>query len=139
MAAEDIRWTQRLNNYQNALAVLERTAARFAGRAPDETEQLALIQCFEFTHELAWNLLKDVLEFDGVATSGSRSATRAAVARGLIADAETWMEMVDSRNLTSHTYSERTAAAVAGDVSGRYLPLFRQLRDKLAERQAGDP
>lgn len=139
VAADDMRWKQRLDNFERALAVLERTVARCTDRDPDEVEQLALIQCFEFTHELAWNVLKDYLEFEGLATSGSRSATRAAIQRGLIDAVDVWMDMVDSRNLTTHTYSERTAAAVAHDVAARFLPEFRNLRATMAAQAESKP
>ena len=59
---EDVRWRQRFDSFERALATLERTAAALEGDAPTEIEQLALIQCFEFTHELAWKVCKDYLE-----------------------------------------------------------------------------
>jgi nucleotidyltransferase substrate binding protein (TIGR01987 family) len=58
-----------------------------------------VIQAFEFTHELAWNTLKDFLESCGEAgIYGSKDATRKSFAAGLIEDGETWMDMIQSRN-----------------------------------------
>jgi len=70
-----------------------------------------LIQCFEYTHELAWKTLKDFLEARGVRELyGSRDSTRAAFVANLIESGETWMEMIQGRNLTTYTYNEATAA-----------------------------
>lgn len=70
-----------------------------------------MIQVFEYSHELAWNLLKDYLaDVAGiVGLIGSRDSTREGFKRGLIENGELWMSMIKSRNLSSHTYNEDTA------------------------------
>ena len=73
-----------------------------------ELEELGLIQIFKSTHELSWLLLKDYLADQGVSgISGSRDAVREAVVRELLpaGTEDTWMAMIRSRNLTSHTYN----------------------------------
>ena len=109
MADADVRWQQHLGNYERALAALQRALTLAASRPLIELEQLGLIQTFEFTHELSWLLLKDFLMDQGVSCiSGSRDAVRQAVERELLAPGteSTWMAMIRSRNLTSHTYSK---------------------------------
>ena len=77
MADADMRWLQRLDNYERALATLERALALAASRPLSELEQQGLIQAFKFTHELSWLLLKDFLVDQGVSgISGSRDAVR---------------------------------------------------------------
>ena len=72
-----------------------------------------LIQAFEFTHELAWNVLRDYFVYQGNAQIiGSCDATRGAFGKGLISDGDVWMEMIQSRNRTSHTYNR----AIADDI-----------------------
>ena len=72
MADADIRWLQRLENYERALATLERALTLAASRQLSELEQQGLIQAFEFTHELSWLLLKGFLVDQGVSgISGS--------------------------------------------------------------------
>jgi nucleotidyltransferase substrate binding protein (TIGR01987 family) len=133
----DVRWRQRLSNFQRAVEVLARVAAAVRERAPSETEQLALIQAFEVAHELAWNLLKDYLTYEGVAgIVASRSATREAFRLGIIEDGQRWMDMIADRNLSSHTYDEAQAAAITGRVLDAYLPLLARLRDELRARAA---
>lgn len=96
-------------------------------------EKLGIIHWFEFTHELAWNTLKDFLEFRGGTSPifGSRDATRQAFAAGLIEDGETWMEMIADRNRTSHTYDSETAEAIFQSVKFSYHPLFLKLKNTL--------
>lgn len=138
---EDIRWKQRFNNYLKAFQTLSRAVELANQRDLSELEQQGLVQGFEFTHELAWNVLKDYLEEQGlVGIIGSKNATREAFKNGLVDDGEAWMEMIKSRNLSSHTYNPATAEEIIEDILTRYYPAFEQLANKftsLAE-QAGN-
>jgi len=125
---EDIRWQQRLNNFEQALSQLEGAVRLLRKRDLSELEKQGLIQAFEFTHELAWNLLKDYFRYQGDENiTGSRDASRLAFQRGLVSDGEGWMEMIKSRNQTSHTYNRKTADDIVGKVNQRYLKLFQEL------------
>ena len=128
----DSRWIQRFDNYGRALKTL-RNAAELATQRPlSELEQQGLIQGFEFTHELAWNLLKDFLEAQGIAgLIGSRDAIRTAFKNGLLEDGETWMEMIKARNLSSHTYQQDLAQRIATDILTRFYPAFVALELKM--------
>src|SRR5256885_16748890 len=98
MSTADIRWIQRFNHFNKALSQLSEAAALAKERPLSKLEQQGLIQAFEFTHELAWNTLKDFLESRGTTDLyGSRDATREAFAKGLIDDGEAWMAMIQSR------------------------------------------
>ncbi|MGH2645554.1 MAG: nucleotidyltransferase substrate binding protein [Chitinophagaceae bacterium] len=99
----DIRWQQRFDNYKKALSQL----TKFIKKGDlNELEKQGLIQAFEYTYELAWNVMKDYYEFQGSEKiQGSRDAIRLAFKRGLISDGEGWMKMLDSRTRTSHTYT----------------------------------
>ena len=131
MADPDLRWRQRFDNFERALQVLERGVDLARQRPLSELEQQGLIQAFEFSHELAWNLLKDYLHYQGIAgIIGSRDATRLAFQNGLILDGEGWMAMIKARNQSSHTYNLEQAKAIARDVVDRYLPLLSALRER---------
>lgn len=130
----DVRWHQRLSNYSKALVSLSAAVELAGQRALTPLEQQGLIQAFEFTHELAWNLMKDYFFWQGnAALTGSRDASREAYARGLVDDGEGWMEMIRSRNLSSHTYNEAVAEAIATLIVERYHPLFLRFRDKMLD------
>ena len=130
----DIRWRQRFDNYQRALQTLSRAVALSAERPLSELEQQGLIQGFEFTHELAWNMLKDFLEAQGIAgLIGSRDAIRSAFKNGLLQEGETWMEMIKARNLSSHTYQLELANRLAAEILQRFYPAFVALEQKMQE------
>ncbi len=124
----DVRWRQRLQSFRKAFAHLSKAAVTAQERKLSELEQQGLIQAFEFTHELAWNTLKDFLESRGATgLYGSKDVTREAFAKGLIQEGENWMAMIQSRNQTSHTYNEEIAAEIARAILSRYVPEFENL------------
>lgn len=136
--ASDIRWQQRLDNYGRALAQLQSAVELSRTRALSELEQQGLIQAFEFTHELAWNVMKDYFAYQGQSQiTGSRDATRASFAVGLIEDGEGWMEMIASRNQSSHTYNRATADALALRITQTYAALFAGFAAKMEGLRGG--
>lgn len=130
--AEDIRWQQRFSNFNRALTQLE---TFIEPPALNEREQQGLIKAFEYTFELAWNTLRDLLRSQGNTTLlGSRDTLREAFRLGLIDAGEAWMLMIQDRNLTSHSYNRATADAIAAQIVNSYLPCFQQLRERLELR-----
>ena len=130
---KDIRWQQNLDNYSKAVETLGRTLAITKERTLTETEQLGLIQAFELTHETAWKCLKNYFEYQGIVDiTGSRDATRQAFKNNLIdsADGDVWMEMIVSRNNTSHTYNKATADDISAKIINSYATLFLKLLTK---------
>ena len=72
---------------------------------PSDLEKEGTIQRFEFTHELAWKVMKDFLKYKGITgLIGSKDATRFAFQNELITEGQIWMDMIESRNETVHTY-----------------------------------
>ncbi len=132
MTEQDIRWQQRLNNLNSALCQLDDAVTLANQRQLSLLEQQGLIQAFEFTHELAWNVMKDYAYYQGnSAITGSRDACREAFKVGLIEDGDTWMEMIQSRNQTSHTYNQQIASSIATKIINDYYPLFKTFGDTM--------
>ena len=132
----DVRWRQRFENFKQALAQLLGAAELARVRPLSKLEQQGLIQAFEFTHEMAWNTLKDFLAARHGPTArfyGSRDATREAFAADLIDDGDVWMKMLESRNGTTHTYDEATTDSIALEILTRYVSEFEKLRNTLNE------
>jgi nucleotidyltransferase substrate binding protein (TIGR01987 family) len=130
----DTRWLQRFDSYERALAALERAAAIAEKRALSELEEQGLIQSFEFTHELSWNLLKDYLEYKSFADiHGSRDSTRTALREGYIENGEIWMDMIESRNKSSHTYNSDTAQSLVSVILDSYIAEFRALYKRMKD------
>lgn len=139
MSKQDIRWQQRFSNYNKALHQLTKAVALTKERELSELETQGLIQAFEFTHELAWNVMKDYMGYQGnTSIIGSRDATREAFHNGLITDGEGWMEMIRSRNKTSHTYNEETAEEIAQKISTLYIHLFTAFEKTMEKRHTGE-
>ena len=135
---EDIRWKQRLHNFNNALRTLTEASALAQQRPLTQLEMQGLIQGFEFTHELAWNVLKDYLESKGYSgLIGSRDTTRTAFKNELIADGEVWMDMIKDRNQTTHTYNLKVAERIAQDILQRFYPAFTALANTFASLENG--
>ena len=139
MTTQDIRWIQRFQNYRKALAQLNEALDLLKKRELSPLETQGLIQAFENTHELAWNTLKDFLESKGVSNLyGSRDTTREAFAAGLLAEGDVWMQMIQSRNQTTHTYNEETMEQIAAAITGTYAKEFSKLQARLGELEAGE-
>ncbi|PQJ94951.1 nucleotidyltransferase substrate binding protein [Chromatium okenii] len=125
---QDIRWKQRFDNYSKALNELKESRELAENRPLSKLEKQGVIQGFEYTHELAWNLIKDYLEFQGhVGLIGSRDTTREAFKRKIITNGELWMEMIQSRNLTSHAYDRAIAERIYAAIFPRFYPEFAEL------------
>ncbi len=140
MSDPDIRWIQRFAHFSQAFSQLKEAVELAHVRRLSKLEQQGLIQAFEYTHELAWNTLKDFLEERGVQNLyGSKDTTREAFKRGLIDNGAAWMEMINSRNLTSHTYNEATAAQIASAILETYFSEFASFRDKMAGIKREEP
>jgi nucleotidyltransferase substrate binding protein (TIGR01987 family) len=131
----DIRWRQRFINFNKAFVQLERFIAR--GELNDFEEQ-GLIKAFEYTYELSWKTLQDLLKEKGYRDIvGPKPVIQQSFQDGYIADGEAWMRMLESRNLTSHTYNEETADEVVAGIKEKYFNLFKALKKKLEEEQSG--
>lgn len=122
---DDIRWLQRFQNYSKALLQLKEAVELYRVRPLSNIEQQGFIKAFEFTHELAWNVMKDFAIYQGaVRIIGSRDATRFAFKNELISDGESWMEMIIARNKAVHTYDEETVTEVITKILSVYFSLF---------------
>jgi nucleotidyltransferase substrate binding protein (TIGR01987 family) len=129
---KEVRWHQRLANFDLALRELTDAITIARTRPLTKLEEQGLIQAFEYNYELAWNCLKDYYENQGDSDiAGSRDAIRLAFKRGLIENGDTWMEMIKSRVSTSHTYNKAIASDVAKKITDKYYLEFMALHKKL--------
>ena len=136
MAQQTIRWQQRFNNYRKALAKLTQAVELLSEQidreeAVDELLQEGLIQRFEYTHELAWKVMKDYAEYQGYTdVRGSRDAIRKALEMGLIDD-KRWMETIEDRYLTASHYEKETIDNVYHHITSLYTVLFTNFANKM--------
>lgn len=132
--SEDIRWIQRFDNFQRSTKQMENIFEIMDRRPLSELERQGLIKAFEYNYELAWNVVKDFYEYQGVAgIMGSRDAFRQAFKRGLVSDGKVWMDMVEDRIKTIHTYHEEVAGEVLQHIIDHYFSALVGLRNTLLE------
>lgn len=133
MPNEDIRWIQRFSNYRKALARLADAVELTEERELSDLEQQGLIQGFEFTFDLAWKTLQDILRErnNPDINGGPNVIITYALDNGYISDYEAWKAMKKSRDLTSHSYNEETADDIAEKIVNKYHSLFIQLETRL--------
>ena len=131
----DIRWVQRYANYHTACArLLEVTEA---DRFMDDLSELELegvVQRFEYTFELAWKVLQDLLIYKGYDfMMGPNGTLKMAFEDGLIADHDGWRRMAKSRNTLSHVYDESEVKPIIKLIYSDYAPLLKQLDEQLGD------
>ena len=125
----DIRWHQRFINFKKVFKQLE----RFIGEVElNEMEKQGLIKAFEYTYELSWKTLQDLLKEKGYNNIlGPKPVIEQSFQDGYISNGKGWMQMHKSRNLTSHTYDEETAKEIIDDIRNLYFNLLKELQIKL--------
>lgn len=131
MNEQDVRWKQRfenfnksLNNLENALDIVE----------PDVTQKAGIIQLYEVCFELSWNLLKDYLEEQGFTNlKFPRVCIKKAFETDIITDGNIWMEALENRNLSSHTYDEQMAERLILKITNQFYPILKKLKNKLEQ------
>lgn len=134
-----VRWVQRFENYRRALKRLAEAVEiirsdQYSNNNISYLINEGLIQCFEFTHELAWKVMKDYEEYQGMTEIfGSRDAIRHALRFGII-DNEQWMQTISDRNVTSHQYDDDTAKRIVDNIINVYYPLFVEYEKVMLEK-----
>ena len=124
MEDKEIRWKQRFINFDKSFRLLERTLQI---DDPSEAERGGLIQFYEMSFELSWKLIKDYLESQGFIVKSPREAIKQAYQSEIIGNGELWMDALNDRNITSHTYDEETAKMIVEKIRGLYFNLLKEL------------
>jgi nucleotidyltransferase substrate binding protein (TIGR01987 family) len=124
----DVRWKQRFQNFDRAFVLLRSALENGAGGL-NPLEKEGVIQRFEYSFELAWKTIKDYLEDSGTvfAIIAPRQVLKGAFAAKLMTDGQVWIDMLDHRNLLSHTYNFASFEAAVGAIEARYLPAMATL------------
>ncbi len=125
MENQDIRWKQRFEHFVNAFKQLRNAKKITSEREFTELELQGVIQAFEVSQEFSWKVMKDFLEEQGKTDLfGSKNAVREAFNVGLISDGDIWLDMIKSRNVTSHIYDENEVKVILETILNTYFPVF---------------
>lgn len=133
---KDVRWLQRLQNFERAVKLLQEIAHLKLSQL-SLLEKEGIIQRFEFTLELAWKTLKDKMESDGIVLDkiSPKMALKEAYKAKYIDKIEVWLNMINDRNLLSHTYDFDTFLQVIPTIQQIYLPLLTDFyHDLIAQK-----
>jgi nucleotidyltransferase substrate binding protein (TIGR01987 family) len=132
-----VRWRQRFENFERAFRLLREAFEKDPSQMSDQ-EKEGVVQRFEYTFELAWKTLKDYLVYNGVAFDQitPRSVIKQAFAAAIIADGQTWIDMLEQRNLMSHTYDNAIFEMVFRNISERYVVALEQVFTWLKQRES---
>ena len=134
-ANTDIRWIQRYNNFHRACRkLLEVTEAGKFLADYSALEKEGLVQRFEYTFELAWKVLQDLLLYKGYEfVSGPNGTLKMAFEDGLITDHDGWRQMAKARNTLAHVYDEQDAQELIALIFNDYSNLLGELDKKLMQ------
>ena len=132
MAQDDIRWKQRFANFSKAMGHLE-NALQIP--EPDMVQKAGIIQFFEMSFELAWDMVKDYLEEQGfVDIKSPRGALKKAFEVNILENGHEWMELLQDRNLTAHTYDEQKATDMEHLIQDKYFPILKELLESFKQK-----
>ena len=150
---QDIKWKQRFYTFLKALNKLTEAVEYIKqnmsgenqsvdisvmGFVLDEMIKDGLIKRFDYTHELAWNVMKDYAEYQGSTNmNGSREATKEAFLLRLFSDGNVWRDMIDSRDNTLHTYDEAITDEIFFKIINQYHPAFLEFKKIMESKRAG--
>lgn len=138
MQEKDIRWLQRFSNFNKALQKLKEAVDKSKTESLTELEKEGLIQRFEYTYELAWKTLQDLIKHKGYeGINGPNPVLTQAFQINLIHKADSWKRLNQSRQLTSHTYDSETANDIVNDIINEYFDLFADLQNTLEQERSG--
>ncbi|NLW24459.1 MAG: nucleotidyltransferase [Clostridia bacterium] len=127
---QDTRWKQRFANFQKATNQL----TEFINKGElNKFEVQGLIQCFEYTFELAWKTMKDYLEYQGFIVKSPRQTIKTAFQVELIKDGHIWIDALEKGKLMAHTYDEQIAKEVELLIREKYYKVIKDLCLKLGE------
>lgn len=128
--SKKIRWQQRFENLEQAFLKLKEGVIK---TEYTELERAGLIQYFEFTFELSWKTMKDFLESEGFAVTSPRDTLKQAFQSGYIKEGKKWMEALEDRNLTTHTYDEKSSRKIETLIKTKYFSMIEELYERLKQ------
>ncbi len=129
---DELRWLQRLEHLEKAYAQLSSACER---TSYSDLELAGLVQTFQFTFELSWKTLRDLLVYEGYEANSLREALQRAFEAGILQQIDLWLQALASRNQLTHTYNQKTAAEARRLIQTVYWPMLAQLVATLRQRK----
>ncbi|MDY0086127.1 MAG: HI0074 family nucleotidyltransferase substrate-binding subunit [Bacteroidales bacterium] len=125
-------WKHSFHDFEKVLKIIEESKTI---QNPDQFHHFGVIHFFEISFELAWKIMKDYLEAEGfLEIKSPRDAIKQAFNIELIVQGHLWLEALENRNLSVHTYNEALANELVNNIKNNYLPLLLELKNKLSQK-----
>ena len=128
--SDELRWKQRFQNLDKAYTHLAEIA-NYQIADLSNLEKEGFVQRFEYTVELTWKTLKDYLSAQGIELSSPKEVIRQALQNAIISDGDVWIEALNRRNQSSHTYNELILLQTITFVKEEFYPVLQKLYQKL--------
>ncbi len=128
----DHRFETQRTNVHTALQALKQSVTQPVKEPRDLS---GIIKDFEIVYELSWKALKTFLENQGHETTSARDAFSKAYQLGFVREQHVWLEMINDRNLTVHTYDRQLAKAMCDRIRQKYSPAFQTLFAVLTKKR----
>jgi len=129
---EDERWKERFENFCKAMMQLENALHQ---KKFSVLEKDGVIQRFEFTMELAWKTIQDILNSRGYPdVKGPKPVIKQAFRDGIIMDGQGWINMLDDRNKSSHLYDETIALEIFDKIQLQYFGLLTEFKNEITKQ-----
>jgi nucleotidyltransferase substrate binding protein (TIGR01987 family) len=132
---KQLRWQQRYENFQKAFSLLSEAMENDLSQLSD-LEKEGISQRFEFTFELAWKTMKDYMEHNGIILDmiSPKTVIKQAFTSGILEDGQVWIDMLESRNLITHTYDKSNLLETLQKIDDAYLKAIAGLETFLKNK-----
>lgn len=127
------RLEQRVENFNRAFDLFEKTYQAHISSPDDEIYQLALAQSFEIVFELSWKVLKDYLKEQGVIAAYPKDVIKEAFNKETIQNGQLWIDMLEARNSTSHEYNIDKVNIILNKISSTYYEELKRFQNWIKE------
>ncbi len=132
---ENIRWKERFESFSKALGQLEQALLL---KSFSLLEKDGVIKRFEFTVELAWKTLQDFLNERGhPKVKGPKPVIKQAFQDEIIVEGQSWIDMLDDRNKSTHLYDESLASEIFDKIQNQYFALLTEFKKTISEELNG--
>lgn len=126
---------EKVESFLKSVQRLQEAIEIYQQQSSNDIIRDGMIYRFKISFEFSWKALKEYLLDQGVANELNfpKQVLKTAYGNQMINDESVWLDMLESRNRTSHIYDDRIAAKIARDISIRFLPVLEDLAEYFRE------
>lgn len=127
------RLQERIESFNRTFEILSEAVNAYKNNSMNILTHMALIQSFEVCFELAWKVLKDYLDENGVKVYLPKEVIKEAFSFEVISNGQLWIDMLNARNSISHEYNLDKVNSILMNISDEYFQEFLQFKAYIRE------